>query len=350
MIDIRSDTVTVPTEEMREAMAGAEVGDDVYGDDPTVNALEELGARMLGKEAALFVPSGTFGNQLALFAWCPRGSEAIMGESCHIVEHEAGGAAVIAGVQTRCAPDPEGIPDPQEIAKRLRRQDLHAPATSLICLENAHSSGRAASLQSMDAICEIAAKWEVPVHLDGARIFNAAAALGCDADEIASRADSVMVCLSKGLCAPVGSLLAGPKDFIEAALLKRKIMGGGMRQAGIIAAAGIVALKNHAPLLAEDHARAKALARGIAEIDGARLLWEPEINMVFFSHPCALRPIAASNVVKAFFKRGVRINPPEHGVFRFVTHHWIGDEEIKTILAVAREAFAAEQDGGGSLL
>ena len=350
MTDIRSDTVTAPTPAMRKAMAEAEVGDDVYGDDPTVIRLEAMAARMLGKQAALFVPTGTFANQLALFTWCARGSEVILGEDCHIVEHEAGGAAVIAGVQTRCVPDPDGALDPDEIRRRLRRQDLHAPATSLVCLENAHSLGKAVSLESMEAARAVADEWELPMHLDGARIFNAAAALGCSAAEIAAKADSVMFCLSKGLCAPVGSLLAGQKDFVEAALLKRKLLGGGMRQAGILAAAGIVALQEHVPLLPEDHRRAKRLARGLSEIDGVVLKAEPEINLVFFAHPAARDPLAAERIVKFFLKRGVRINPPERGGFRFVTHYWIGDDDVENIIEVSREAFAMELDGGGSLL
>ena len=337
MIDIRSDTVTATTQAMRQAMARAEVGDDVYGDDPTVNRLEALGARLLGKEAALFVPSGTFGNQLALFTWCPRGTEVILGEDCHIIAHEAGAASIIPGVQTRCVPDPGGVLDPADLAKRLRRQDLHAPATSLVCLENAHSLGRVAPAESMDAVRAIADEWKLPIHLDGARIFNAAAVLGCGADEIAARADSVMVCLSKGLCAPVGSLLAGPGDFIDAARLKRKIMGGGMRQAGILAAAALVALADHVPLLVGDHERAKRLARGLAGIDGVRVDADTDINMVFFS---LSRPPNAEKIVGRFREHGILINPPENGVFRFVTHYWIGDSEIDAILDVSRRAFA----------
>jgi len=341
MIDIRSDTVTRPTAAMRRAMAEAEVGDDVYGDDPTVNRLEALGARMLGKEAALFVPSGTFGNQLALFTWCPRGTEVILGEDCHIIAHEAGGAA---GVQTRCVPDAGGALDPGDVAKRLRRHDLHAPATSLVCVENAHSLGKVASLESMDAVRAVAAERKVPVHLDGARVFNAAAALGCSAAEIAARADSVMVCLSKGLCAPVGSLLAGPKSFVDAARLKRKIMGGGMRQAGILAAAGIVALEEHVALLAADHSRAKRLAQGLAEIEGIRVAPDSDINMVFFRRETAgghsaAQP-SAEEAAERFRELGVLINPPEQGTFRFVTHYWVGDEEIERIIAASREAFA----------
>jgi len=417
MIDIRSDTVTVPTPTMRRAMADAEVGDDAYGDDPTVSRLEALGAQMLGKEAALFVPTGTFGNQLALFTWCPRGSEVILGEDCHIIAHEAGAAAAIAGVQTRCVPDADGALDPAGVAKRLRRQDLHAPATSLICMENAHSLGRAASLESMDEVRALADAWELPVHLDGARIFNAAAALGCAAAEIAARADSVMICLSKGLCAPAGSLLAGHKAFVEAARLKRKVMGGAMRQSGILAAAGIVALRDHVPLLFEDHLRAKRLAQGLSEIEGVSVSASPDVNIVFFSHPAARHPFAAEKIVRLFRKNGIHINPPEFvadsggggheaaggasggsageaagarwaaldathnavfgaahgaalgaplhedsahmlGVFRFVTHYWITDEDVETIIAVSRAAFAVanatasalELDGGGSLL
>ncbi|MDR1585893.1 MAG: threonine aldolase [Treponema sp.] len=338
MIDIRSDTVTKPTEAMRKAMARAEVGDDVYGDDPTVNRLEVLGAELLGKEAAVFVPSGTFGNQLALFTWCRRGTEVVLGEESHIVVHEAGAPSVIAGVQTRCVAAPDGILEPGEIRKRLRKQDLHAPATSLICMENAHSSGRLVPLADMDGVRALAGEWGLPVHLDGARIFNAAAALGCEARDIARRADSVMFCLSKGLCAPVGSLLAGPKDFIGATRLKRKVMGGGMRQAGILAAAGIIALTEHPALLAEDHEMAKLLAKGLAEIPGLEI--DPasvEINMVFFTFRGAAGNDAG--VVETFAKRGVLINLPENGLWRFVTHYWIREREVRMILETAAEAF-----------
>jgi threonine aldolase len=357
MIDIRSDTVTPPTPAMRKAMAGAEVGDDVYGDDPTVNRLEALGAEMLGKEGAVFVPSGTFGNQLALFTWCGRGTEVVLGEESHILVHEAGAASVIAGVQTRPIPAPDGILMPGEIRKRLRKQDLHAPATSLICLENAHSLGRAVPLAAMDGARALAGEWGLPVHLDGARIFNAAAALGCEAQDIARYAESVMCCLSKGLCAPVGSLLAGTKDFTEAARLKRKVMGGGMRQAGILAAAGIVALTEHPGLLAEDHEMAKRLARGLADIPGLEA--DPEsvdINMVFFK----IKPAAGAgtdkgagalgetslDIAEAFSRRGILINPPENGVCRFVTHYWIREKEVRAILEAAAGIFAGKAGRG----
>ena len=344
MIDIRSDTVTKPTDAMRKAMAEAEVGDDVYGDDPTINKLEKLGAQMLSKEAALFVPSGTFGNELALFTWCPRGTEVILGEECHIIQHEAGAASIIAGVQTRPIPAPDGVLTADALRQRLRKQDLHAPATSLICVENAHASGRVVPLAAMDEVRTVADEWKLPVHLDGARIFNAATALGCEARDIAARADSVMFCLSKGLCAPVGSLLAGKKKFIEEARLKRKIMGGGMRQAGILAAAGIIALEGQTRRLGEDHQRAKKIARELAKIPGILVKpKETEINMVFFTWPPAARDAkTAARIVEAFKKRGIIISLPERGVFRFVTHYWIGDAEVEAILAASRDAFGGK--------
>ena len=338
MIDIRSDTVTKPTESMREAMARAEVGDDVYGDDPTVNELERLGAETLGKPAALFVPSGTFGNQLALFTWCERGSEVILGEECHIMQHEAGAAAVIAGVQVRTLCAPDGRLPAEAIWRRLRRRDLHTPATALICLENAHSSGRVVPLSAMNETRAIADKWGLPIHLDGARIFNAAIALGVEARAIAAYADSVMFCLSKGLCAPVGSLLVGTRDFVNKARLKRKIMGGGMRQAGILAAAGILALKEQTLCLADDHTRAKRLAQELAAIPGIVITpAETEINIVFFRFQAELD---AAQITSAFRERGILINPPDNGEFRFVTHYWIGDAEIEAILQATREVLA----------
>jgi threonine aldolase len=327
-------------------MANAEVGDDVYGDDPTVNRLERLGAEMTGKEAAVFVPSGTFGNQLALFTWCPRGTEAILGEECHIVQHEAGAAAVIAGVQTRTIEAPDGTLRPEAIRKRIRRADLHAPATSLICLENAHSLGRAAALAGMDAARSVADEWGLPIHLDGARLFNAAAALNVEAGEIAKRADSVMFCLSKGLCAPVGSLLAGTRDFVDAARRKRKIMGGAMRQAGVLAAAGLVALREQTARLAEDHERAKRLARELATLPGIAV--DPgkvDINMVFFSFAPAREKRIAREIADRFAGRGIRISPPdESGLFRFVTHYWIGDSELALVLETVREVFGDNKE------
>jgi threonine aldolase len=319
-------------------MAAAEVGDDVYGDDPTVNRLERMGAEMMDKEAAVFTPSGTFGNELALFTWCPRGSEVVLGEECHIIQHEAGGAAFIAGVQTRTVPAPDGVITYAALQTRLRRANLHAPATSLICLENAHSSGRVVSLGDMDVVRLLADEWGLPIHLDGARIFNAATALGVSVQDIAARADSVMFCLSKGLCAPVGSLLVGNKKFIAAARLKRKVMGGAMRQAGVLAAAGLIALTDMAVRVGEDHERAKALARFLSTLPNVSINVDAvQINMVFFSYPPARSRVAAGRIVSAFAKRGVRISPPEDGVFRFVTHYWIGDKELEIVKKAAEK-------------
>jgi threonine aldolase len=255
----------------------------------------------------------------------------ILGEECHIIQHEAGAASIIAGVQTRTIRAPDGILPPEEIRARLRRRELHEPATSLICLENAHSLGKAVPLSAMDETADIAREWRIPIHLDGARIFNAAVALNTTVKEIASRADSVMFCLSKGLCAPVGSLLAGPKPFIDEARYKRKIMGGGMRQTGILAAAGIIALEKMSGRIAEDHARARKLADGLREINGIEAE-TPQINMVFF------RPAKTASAAR-FADEGILLNPPDRTGFRFVTHYWIGDREVDKILDISRRVF-----------
>ena len=352
IIDIRSDTVTNPTPAMRKAMAEAEVGDDVYRDDPTVRKLEELGAELTGKEGAVFVPSGTFGNQLSLFTWCQRGTEVLLGEDCHIIQHEAGAASVIAGVQIRPIPAPAGVLEPKLLRERIRIRDLHAPMTSLICMENAHSLGRVVSLENMDSVTALAKEKKIPVHLDGARIFNAAAALNTTAKEIAKRADSVMFCLSKGLCAPVGSLLAGSKEFTEEARMKRKIMGGGMRQAGILAAAGILSLTEQTKYLEADHRRAKNMALRLQEIPGIKVNPEEvEINMVFFSWEASNKEKSQKNnipsIMEVFKKHGIIISAPENGKFRFVTHYWIGDAEVDAILAASREAFSPDENSKG---
>jgi len=333
-IDLRSDTVTWPTEEMRNAMAAARVGDDVYGDDPTVNELERLATERTGKEAALLVPSGTFGNQLALFTHCPRGSEVILGEESHIVQHEAGGAAVIAGVQLRTVATKHGALTGNDVASRIRSDDIHYPPTSLVCMENAHSNGRVIQLSQMDEVFKVAKSAGIPVHLDGARLFNAAVALGVPATEIASRADSVMFCLSKGLCAPIGSMLAGSRSFIESARRKRKILGGGMRQAGTIAAAGILALGPMRERLVEDHIHAKSLATGLARIPGVSVdLDSVHIDMVYFS----LNPTPdPARFVANMRSSGILVNPPEAGQLRFVCHYWIRDEHIPVILEALR--------------
>ncbi|MFA9422995.1 MAG: low-specificity L-threonine aldolase, partial [Sedimentibacter sp.] len=270
-IDLRSDTVTMPTDEMRQAMAMADVGDDVYGDDPTVNKLEKIAAQMVGKEAALFVPSGTFGNQLALLTHTRRGQEVIIGKNNHIVVHEVGASAVIAGVQLRTLETINGAMNLKDVEDSIRSNDIHEPETGLICVENAHGCGAVIPLETMKKIKQIAENNSIPVHMDGARVFNAAVSLGVDAKEIVACCDSVMFCLSKGLAAPVGSMLAGNKSYIDKARKNRKLMGGGMRQIGILAAAGIIALEKMTLRLEEDHKNAKYMAEELSKLPGVNV-------------------------------------------------------------------------------
>jgi threonine aldolase len=338
-IDLRSDTVTWPTDEMREAMFRAEVGDDVYGDDPTVNKLEEYAAAIVGKEAALFVPSGTFGNQLALFSHCQRGNEVILGNDCHIVQHEVGAASVIAGVQLRTLTSNKGVLDPLQIEKTIRGEDLHFPATGLVCMENAHSNGRVIPLDNMSAIYDVAHSHNIPVHLDGARLFNAAAYLKADAREITRYCDSVMLCLSKGLCAPVGSMLAGTREFITVARKKRKLMGGGLRQAGILAAAGLIALDKMRLRVGEDHENALLLARELAQIPGVEVnIDDIHINMVYFELSI---PIDDEYLVEEMHKQNILINPIENGVYRFVTHYWVTPADIERVAVAMKNILSA---------
>ncbi len=329
-IDLRSDTVTLPGEEMRAAMANAEVGDDVYGDDPTVNRLEEIAAEVLGKESAVFVPSGTFGNQLSILTHTLRGDEVIIPASNHIIVHEAGASAVIAGVQMRTLDCDDGMPSVDRILKAIRGEDLHYPRTGLICLENAHSSGRVLPMEYMKEVYSLARERAVPVHLDGARVFNAAVSLGIDAGEIASKADSVMFCLSKGLGAPIGSMLVGTKEFIARARKGRKIMGGAMRQAGIIAAAGIMAIEKMIDRLGEDHENARYLAKKLEEIKGVEIMRDRlDINMVFFKLGSG-RPEA---IVNELYREGIKINPPEGDEWRLVTNLDVSRSDLDTFIA-----------------
>ncbi|MBU5484922.1 low-specificity L-threonine aldolase [Clostridium sp. MSJ-11] len=329
-IDLRSDTVTQPTEAMRKAMFEAEVGDDVYGDDPTVNQLEELSAKITGKEAALFVPSGTFGNQLALFTHCQRGNEVILGEDCHIIMHEVGASSVIAGVQLRPVRTDKGQLDPKETESKIRGVDIHFPETGLICVENAYSNGRVIPLENMKEIYNIANAHNIPVHLDGARLFNAATYLNVQAYEITKYCDSVMFALSKGLCAPVGSVLAGSKEFIDKARKKRKLMGGGLRQAGILASAGLVALNDMIENLKQDHENALYLGKELSTIPGVKVrLDDIHISMVFFTIDTALDD---SIIVNEMLQRGIKINPTEDGEWRFVVHYWISRDNVDYIV------------------
>ena len=337
-IDLRSDTVTEQPIFMKEAMFNAEVGDDVYGDDPTVIKLESLAAEILGKEAALFVPSGAFGNQLALFTHCPRGSEVIIADSNHIIAHEVGASSVIAGVQLRAIDSSNGVLKATDIEKRIRfeNEDIHFPSTSLICVENAHSSGNVLTIEEMKEVYDIAKKYNLPVHLDGARIFNAATYLNVDVKDISKYSDSVMFCLSKGLCAPVGSILAGNKDFISKARKKRKLMGGGLRQAGFLAAAGIVSLEEMTKRLNEDHDNAKLLAEELNKIPEIDVdLNNLKINMVFFKFNDS--SINTKALVNYFLKNNIKINDVENGLMRFVTHYWIKKDDILKVVTTLKD-------------
>ncbi len=332
-IDLRSDTVTLPTPEMRKAIFEAEVGDDVLQEDPTINSLESYAARLLGKEAALFVPSGTFGNQLAIFTHCRRGDEVVLSEYTHVVQHEAGASAVIAAVQLRTFQPGLSYPEWPEIESGLRKgENIHYPHTGLIVLENALSDGEVMPLEEMERIYRQASGLKIPVHLDGARIFNAAAYLGVEARDIAAFTDSVMFCLSKGLCAPVGSLLVGRQNFIDQARRKRKIMGGGMRQAGFLAAAGLVALKTTVHSLGEDHRKAEILAALLTS--GGLVEMKPscvKINMFFIRFTKDKYIGLENRFVEILKKHGILIRPPEDSWIRFVTHHDVTFKDMEVI-------------------
>ena len=330
-IDLRSDTVTQPTPAMRRGILDAELGDDAYGDDPTVNRLEQIAAKRMGKEAALLVVSGTMGNLVCGLASCQRGDEMIVGANAHIFLNESAGVASLGGVQVRAVPtDRRGLMDPSQVEAAIRRPGLHFPRTALVCLENTHNQGNGAAFtpQEMSCITEMAHAHDIPVHLDGARIFNAAVALGIPAAELAAQADSLSFCLSKGLSCPVGSVVCGTQEFINRARRVREIVGGGMRQAGIIAAAGIVALETMVDRLAEDHANARSLADGLARIPGLSI--NPahiETNIVYVD----LAGPTAEEFVGALKGRGVLANGMSNWV-RFVTHYGITAEDIELAL------------------
>lgn len=335
-IDLRSDTVTMPTDEMRQAIANAEVGDDVYRDDPTVNKLEKLAAEKVGKEASLFVPSGTFGNQLAIMTHTRRGNEVIVGKNNHIVLHEVAASAVIAGVQLRTLETVNGLMSPKDVLKAIRADDIHEPETGLICVENAHGCGAVVPLSILKEIKEIAESHSIPVHMDGARLFNGAASLGVDPKEITACCDSVMFCLSKGLAAPAGSMLAGSKAFIDRARKYRKLMGGGMRQIGILAAAGIIALEKMVDRLAEDHKNAKYLADELSKLPGVNVKRDRlDIDMVFFE--MGQDVIKERLLIEKLYERNIKINGIEDGEYRFVTHIGVSREDIDYVIKCMKE-------------
>ncbi|MCJ7531785.1 MAG: low-specificity L-threonine aldolase [Anaerolineales bacterium] len=339
-VDLRSDTVTQPTPAMREAMANATVGDDVYGEDPTINRLQEMAAVITGKQAGLFVPSGTMGNLAAVLTLCNRGDEVILGNMSHSFLYEAGGVSALGGVHSCQVPNqPDGSMLLEDICAAIRKDDIHAPVTRLIILENTHNrcGGAALSLEYTRQVGQLAYQRGLSLHLDGARIFNASVALGVSVAELVSPADSITFCLSKALCAPVGSVLCGSQDFIKRAKRLRKQLGGGMRQAGVLAAAGIVALETMVDRLAEDHLRAKRLAHQLAKIPGLTLEpGSPCTNMVYLKLAEDI-PLTAGQVAENLIACGVLVGVVGERRFRLVTHYWISDEDVNRAVAAFRQ-------------
>jgi threonine aldolase len=340
-IDLRSDTVTKPTPEMREAMAEAEVGDDVYRDDPTVNRLEELAAEMLGKEAGIFVPSGTMGNLIALLVHCQRGNEVIVGNQSHIYLNEAGGMSALGGIQPcPIQNQPDGTLVLVDILASIRTEDVHHPITRLICLENTQNicGGVPLTPDYTRQVGDLAHRNDLALHIDGARIFNAAAAQNVPVKELVEPADSVMFCLSKGLAAPIGSMLVGTKKFITRARHIRKMLGGGMRQVGVVAAAGIISLEKMTKRLSDDHARAKKLADGLMQVNG--LVVDPNspyTNMVYLNLSDEVQT-NAQQITQKMKALGVLVDPENARRFRLVTHYWIDDPAVEKTVAAFEKA------------
>lgn len=338
-VDLRSDTVTRPTPQMRAAMAAAEVGDDVFGEDPTVNRLQVMAAEKLGKEAGLFVPSGTMGNLAAVLTHCTRGDEVILGNLGHTFLFEGGGIAALGGVHSYVLPtQPDGTLDIEDIRSAIRPDDPHHPISRLVTVENTHNrcGGVPLSPGYMDQVEQVARETGLKIHLDGARIFNAAVALRVPATRLTQAADSVTFCLSKGLCAPVGSVLCGPAEFIQKARRIRKQLGGGMRQAGVLAAAGIVALETMVERLQEDHVRASRLAHGLAKIAGLHPEHlDPPTNMVFVNLDEGVE-FSAAQVAQRLLEYRVKVGAVGKRRFRLVTHYWIDDEGVDRALDAFR--------------
>lgn len=341
-IDLLSDTVTLPSKEMREAIANVEVGDDVYHEDPNVTKLQEIAARKLGKEDSLFVPSGTMGNLIAILVHCTKSDEVIISPKAHIYDNTISGMSALAGVQpyTMIPEDKNGM-IPKEVEKWVQKpEDLHYANTKLICLANPrnHAGGTVVSVERIDEICKIAKQNNVFVHLDGARIFNASIALKVNVKKIVKNVDSVMFCLSKGLSAPVGSILAGNKEFIKRANKNRKMLGGGMRQAGMLAAAGIFALNNMVDRLEEDHRNARLLAMGLSKINGIDIdLDSVQTNMVYFDVTKLINRLGINieqflNKLANYGIRGSQEDPANLNKIRFVTHYGINEEDIYTTI------------------
>ena len=340
-IDLRSDTVTEPTPEMREAMAEAEVGDDVYGDDHTVNRLQEIAAEMMGKEAALFVPSGTMGNLLALLVHCQRGDEVIVGNQSHIYLNEAGGMSALGGMQAcPIQNQPDGTLALEDILTSIRTEDVHHPITRLVCLENTQNICGGVPLTPVYTrqVADLAHQNNLLLHIDGARIFNAAVAQNVSVKDLVGLADSVMFCLSKGLVAPIGSMLVGTHKFIARARHIRKMLGGGMRQVGVIAAAGIISLERMVNRLGDDHIRAKKLANGLRQLKGLVVDKDsPYTNMVYLNLADDVT-VNSKQLGEKLRKSGVLVDAENARRFRLVTHYWIDDTAVERSISAFGDA------------
>ncbi len=340
-IDLRSDTVTLPTPKMREAMSNADLGDDVFGEDPTINRLEEIAADKTGKQAAMLVASGTMGNLICSLTHCGRGDEAILGDQSHMFYYEGGGMAALGGIHPHIITNqPDGKMLLADIDSAVRGEDVHFPRTRLICLENTQNRcvGSVLEPEYCDSVAALAKRRGLSVHLDGARIFNAAVALGIDVKKLTRSADSLMFCLSKGLSAPVGSMVCGSSEFIAEARRTRKILGGGMRQGGIIASAGIVALEEMIDRLAEDHINAKNLAEGISQIDGVSI--EPskvQTNIIYFDLLQDNRDKTDEQFLAKLDEKGIKLLNLGPAHFRMVTHYGINSKDIDTALTALTE-------------
>ena len=341
-VDLRSDTITRPTEQMWEAMRRAEVGDDVYGEDPTVRRLEELAAARVGMEAAVYVPTGTMGNTAALMAHTHAGEEVIFEELAHMYNWECGGYASLAGLASRCIRGQYGVFTGAQLEEVIRVDNPHFPPQTLVCVENTHNNAAGSCWlpEEMAEVAEVAHRHGLKVHLDGARIFNAAVATGRDASAFTRHVDSVMFCVSKGLSAPVGSLLCGGGDVIDRSRRMRKLLGGGMRQAGVVAAAGIVALETMVERLADDHANARALAEGLAAIDGLRTTLAPRPTNIAMVHVGDLGWTSAE-FIEQWGALGVRCNARPPSSVRVVTNRHVTAEDVAYVVEVTRDLAAA---------
>ena len=339
MVELRSDTFTLPTDSMRRAMAAAKVGDDVWDEDPTIHRLQERAAEMVGKEASLFVPSGTMGNLCALISHARPGQEIILEIDSHIFQNEVAGASVVGGLQLRPLDTQDGRLRPDQVGAAIRPADIHEPSTGLLCLENTHNrkGGTCLTPTQTRALCAVAHEAGFPVHLDGARVFNAAVALKVDVRELTAPVDSVMFCLSKGLSAPVGSMLAGSAAFIDHARRMRKMVGGGMRQAGVLATAGLCALNEMVDRLADDHANARRLADGLQGLPGVEIdLSRVETNMVFGD---CRPPLTAGEFIDRCREVGVLLDQASPHRWRMVTHRGVSAEDVDYAIAAVQRLF-----------